>query len=549
MSFQLVDFVSLPNLLDSYFRDTDYCRYNLLYNPRVCYIDEYLRKLGVKTVVIENDYIDRNFIDDYCGYYAKCFKNYPKKCKRLLFFNERFNQDSLFDAALNPSSESRYIIQSSFCGSAVLRPIPGAHLGNVCLSTYPPEAGKQRVFPLLRPYKAHFMGLDLEVMSVAFQEQDNVISACATSALWSAFHCLSALHAHDVPSPFQITQNAHKILIEPGEYNVLDKGLFPSQMAAAIADEGYSPLLNGCKSKSFLKAVCRAYLNVRQPVILGISLAYENEEDHTGCGKKNYIVGEHSVTVTGYRIKQDLPPVYSTGQILDPADTAYHNDIRLISSNIDKFYAHDDQIGPFASLIDRSEYWQRLETRWNYYKDPKDPIDASVNLLIIPSNKKIRIRFPLIFNFIARCNRQLKIVWNKLGRSLVWDPRLFTIADFKRRIANRQYFEADSDDLRFKVLSIRLPRFIWIVDLWQFNGNTKEQLLTTFIFDATDMESADYLCAVVHHSDFSYNLCKRRFTDLASQNPSPLDNQRTNRQLFIDLLNAYNTPDSPKILK
>lgn len=52
---------------------------------RVAYLNEYLEKLGAKTAIVEHQYIDRNFMDDYCGYYARCFNEYPKKCERIHF--------------------------------------------------------------------------------------------------------------------------------------------------------------------------------------------------------------------------------------------------------------------------------------------------------------------------------------------------------------------------------------------------------------------------------------------------------------------------------
>lgn len=519
---------------------------------RLQYLDEYLGKIGIKTIVAEHDYIDRNFIDDYCGYYARCYRDLPKKCERLLFFNCGISDRAFETGVLNPESEERSVIERSYCGYIVLRPVAGAPLGKVCLATYPEEEGKLRQFPLLQTYRSHFLGLNLEVRSIAYQEQDNIIGACATSSLWSAFHCLSHNSGRNVPSPFTITQNAHKILIEPEEYNVLDKGLFPSQMALAISDEGYAPLMNVYSSKSYLKAVCRAYMNVGQPIILGVTLAYENEEKHSGSGM-SHIIGRHAITIVGYRIKEGLPAKYISNHFKPTGGTesgeAARNAIHLLASNIDKFYVHDDQIGPFASLIDRSESWPRFETRWNYYKDPKDKVDADAGVVIIPSDKKIRIKFGQILNFVGRCNRQLGVVFSKLGKQPVWDPRLFSVSDFKTRIADREYFENDSDELRLKVLSMKLPRFIWVADLWQYAEGKQEKLLISYILDATDMESADYLLGVVHHDEFSYEISQRIFASLQTEKTGLFAQMPYNRMVFRNLAQAYTEADITKLLR
>lgn len=281
-------------------------------NMRVLYLNEYLHRLGVKTAIIEHEYIDRNFIDDYCGYYGKCFAEYPKKCERIHFFSYEFDNISLKSCVLpNGDHKLRDKICHSYVGHIVMRPIMGAHFGRVCLATYPDEPGKNRLFPILKQYKSHFMGLELNVKTVAFQEQDNVISACATSALWSAFHAVEGNRPEDVPSPYTITMKARQVMMESEPYNVMDKGLFPSQMASAIADEGFSPILSEFVSKSYFKAIARAYLNVGIPVILGMTLAREDESrPPSDSYSNNCVIGEHAVTLLGYRLSDSIPPAF-----------------------------------------------------------------------------------------------------------------------------------------------------------------------------------------------------------------------------------------------
>lgn len=46
----------------------------------------YFDHIGAKTIIVENDYIDRDFLEDYSGYYARCFHDYQRSCTRLHFF-------------------------------------------------------------------------------------------------------------------------------------------------------------------------------------------------------------------------------------------------------------------------------------------------------------------------------------------------------------------------------------------------------------------------------------------------------------------------------
>lgn len=46
----------------------------------------YLRQMGAKSAVVENDYLDRDFTAEFSAFYAHVFKRHRKICKRVLFF-------------------------------------------------------------------------------------------------------------------------------------------------------------------------------------------------------------------------------------------------------------------------------------------------------------------------------------------------------------------------------------------------------------------------------------------------------------------------------
>lgn len=524
---------------------------------RVNYLTDYLDKLQARTAVVEHDYVDRNFMDDYCGYYARCFSGYPKKCERVHFFSADFNEDQLKEAALRLNPELRNKICESYLGFIVIRPVPGAHLGRVCLATYPSEERKQRQFPVLKSHDVHFLGLPLKVKTVAFQEQDNVISACATSALWSAFHAIRNLNIEQVPSPFKITDTARKLYRDDSGINGLEKGLYPSQMSAAINEEGFEPILTSFSSTSELKALVRAYLNVGLPVILGMTLAHENEIHWREVKGQNPIVGEHAVTVVGYKLLGTPIKPFKLNQRAD--GEAAIPSLYMLSSTIEKFYVHDDQVGPFASMESRDEYWQLLETRWNYYIDKDDKINASVKTILIPCFKKIRIQFPIILNFIAACNTIFGGLLSTDTTRLVWDVRLVSINEFKERIADNSECEGLDNEVRFEILSKKLPRFLWVVDgYWapvaaedpkncEFTNDTVK--LFTYLLDATDMENSDYFLYGWHHDTESFSLFRHALLSWKGAKLDSFLKKRKHTQLVLEtLINYYLNSNKDKLL-
>ena len=51
------------------------------------YFLEYLGEHGLnaQSIIVEDEYINKDFLQDYAAYYAFCFEKYPKFCKRVHF--------------------------------------------------------------------------------------------------------------------------------------------------------------------------------------------------------------------------------------------------------------------------------------------------------------------------------------------------------------------------------------------------------------------------------------------------------------------------------
>jgi hypothetical protein len=102
------------------------------------YFNKYLKSddIGVKTIVVEHDYIDRDFLEDFSGYYVRCFSDYKRKCTRLHFFSEKFQQADfdLFLEQFDPDFKNK--LEKSYLGFIVIKPLPQTIIGRTCLKTY-----------------------------------------------------------------------------------------------------------------------------------------------------------------------------------------------------------------------------------------------------------------------------------------------------------------------------------------------------------------------------------------------------------------------------
>src|SRR3990172_7383780 len=64
---------------------------------RALYLYNYLSELQAKTIVVEHEYIDRDYLEDYAFYYARCFRPYNRHCKRLHFFKCPLTPETFFE--------------------------------------------------------------------------------------------------------------------------------------------------------------------------------------------------------------------------------------------------------------------------------------------------------------------------------------------------------------------------------------------------------------------------------------------------------------------
>lgn len=474
-----------------------------LFNEHFEYLNEYLNKINVKSYVIEPKYIDRDYIEDYTRYYAKCFKNYYKSCSRILFFKKQFSRETIENEIVRCKKNIIKSLQNNFVGFIVVRPLPKTFLGKVCLKTI--DHNKFNcIYPVLREYKIHFLGIELTVNSLAFQEQDNAIAACATSALWTALHAMGYNWGKfNISSPSEITFNAKQITSDYSKSFFPNKGLQPSQMAHAIKMEGFEPLLCNFVNTSYFKAILRGYMQARIPIIIGITLAYLDENGVTKEGiRRNIPIGFHAVTINGYNIDNSIKiKRFDTGNIKTHLSVNDNSQLFMYSSRINKIFVHDDKLGPFISMEFLNEFYQRLETHWNDYKNPTDKINANINTILIPIYPKIRIKFHHIFSVINDFNMYYMEWWKDNNICVEWDIHLSTVCDLKKEWLNMKIKDFEDLNIKIKLLKLYMPKFIWVANAIKSSTN---KIIFSFLFDATDIENSDLTVAIIHFSKESY---------------------------------------------
>lgn len=456
-------------------------------NLHVIYFEEYFDRIGAQTIVVERAYVDRDYLEDYASYYVKCFHPYQKWCERLHFFDIQFTSESL-DALLEGDESvtlSLEDLQSHYLGFVVVKPLPRRNIGRTCLKTYPLDG--RRVFATTRDYEVTLAGMPLRVkQTLAFQEQDSVIAACATSALWSAFHSTGKVFQHAIPTPVEITKAATED--EPSDTrNFPNKGLLPSQVARAIRSVGLEPFLVSASDPAVLRNTVYAYLSGRVPLILGFRLFDRPERD----GPWEWF-GNHAVAVTGFgRAWETATPELGSGLLLE-------------ASRIDRLYVHDDGVGPFARMVmdEKSELFlipgQGIErcwsliTSWGVDRGKDRGMRALPWFVMAPLYPKIRIPYQAVERVVREFDQVLTAAADGAldgQRRLTWDIKLGVGPHVKTAVIEEGVLKGKR---RREFLERGLPRFVWRATARQALGHALDLL-----FDATDIEEGNLLLHAV----------------------------------------------------
>jgi hypothetical protein len=385
---------------------------------------------------------------------VRSFKSYERRCRRLHFFSRGFDAEQFLTwvVATTPAPE----LQGGYLGFVVIRPLPEAIIGRTAVATYPDDNGR-RHYPVTLPYSANLFGTSLTVPSLAFQEQDTVLAACATVALWSAFQQCARHFGTIAPSPAEITAAATTTDVRAR--TLPSRGLTLSQMSRAVQAVGLEPEVYTCTASIPLNSLIYAYVAAGLPVILIV--------DVEGQG--------HAITISGYSLRTTR---HLQAEDMAPASPP----IRRIGLRIDEWYGHDDQVGPFARMKVQphapsaaEEVALKLTSSW-MAADGKTPLTLTPRHIIAPVYHKIRVTFLDVQRWLASFNRLAAQVIANFD-AFEWDLRLITANDFKA--AMRVAAPAGE---RERLLVQTYPRFLWRATL-----RTLSQPAVELIFDATDM--------------------------------------------------------------
>lgn len=502
---------------------------------QISYLDHYIthwqrRENPNRTIqmIVENHYIDQHFIEDFAQYYVRCFHPYPRECVRVHFFlsdlvqeqNNPGNKKPVLDELCfrnilegkNSDGVNQEQLRKDYLGFVVIRPIPETFLAKVCLKLYSNimSGNTNGCTVLTIENKVSLFGIPLQVDSVPFQEQDRVLSACATSAIWSFFYAHKCVSRINLPSSITITKSAYP------SNNGMDVrfpnlGLSPDMMCRSIRNQGLEPSVIGLTDSTAAQQLLEhvyAYVNSGWPILLGLKVFNEKGEEQ----------GLHAITVLGYKLSEN--------SVL-PLDS---DQVRMKAHKIKYLYIHDDRVGPYARLTFDAGRWiigvesiSELKTF-----DTKETYEPTCLILGVYHKQRIsyvRIKqtcqnlqdFLLLFcKSDMAGNESQRQEMGMIISALEWDIQIENVQSLKQRLLK----EDRAIKGKSEIITASLPRFVWSI-----KARRNDQEIMELLFDATDIPQGHAFLGILHYNRFSESLfrsfgdyCQTSYTKVLNQN-------------------------------
>ena len=397
-----------------------------------------------RTVVIEYDYVCKDYRDTYANYYAKKFAKYPNSTIRLLFFAKTVSPDDIWNVA-------KYA--DSFIGYSVIRPTRIKCIGRTILR---PEFCRGVYGDIcVHAHRINFLGVDLAVEGFPFISQDTDVTRCAHACCWMSLRHFSERQSI-VPEayPYRITQMTHDL--SRGRL-IPSKGLVMAQISEILTNYGlypeiYARTLWESKETGSFDRLLYWYIESGIPLILGLP--------------------NHAVTAFGH--------ISAYGSDVVPEDGTFIWSNQYVLGLV----VNDDNHLPYQIIPTQEAKQGDLldERRANLH--PKWTLDQ-VTSFIVPLHEKIYLTAEKVAT---------------LTRNILMDPEIGLPVDERKDLVIRQFLTPSRD---FKSLrrnpgflpphglerlyaSLPMPKYIWVSELsTKQTYSERQEVVGEILWDAT----------------------------------------------------------------
>ncbi|MBF0182940.1 MAG: hypothetical protein HQM06_00920 [Magnetococcales bacterium] len=422
---------------------------------------------NAKCILIERDYIDKDYRNVYSGYYSKKFSHYNGRAIRIHIFDvmisisdfylpsdEFYNKLKALSDEIN--LESYEGTTPGYRGSVVLRPTEYSRVGRCLIDPRKivrhSWAGS-KTWGALAEYRVVILCQQLKVLAFPHQSQDAEAHVCAETALWSLFRYLSQRYPYYREIyPFDIallnkdksrgrTTPSQGLTMEQiasvfAEYGLAAEYFDPKyaddlSAVAAESDPWHTikPIEGGTSSVDALVRYLHVYVDSALPPIVGLP--------------------EHAVVAFGY-ICGDTSLVDRAGKVMPSSDFVHG------------FVINDDNISPYQAIIREAV----KPADWQYRNNIEN-----IDVFVAPLPDKV-------FLYAYQAENITDIIISSYTKPSDFDafPKIIRRMYCTSSKNYKEFRRGEGDPMSHALISLSLPHFLWVTEFipetcWQDRHN------------------------------------------------------------------------------
>ncbi|MEM6779558.1 MAG: hypothetical protein AAF670_18025 [Planctomycetota bacterium] len=449
----------------------------------------------VGTVLIESEYLCRDFRSLHSNFYSRKFRPRTGRCDRLHFFSQ---QGLSADKILLGDADEGYI------GASVIEPLATRCLGRTIIDPYKIGFDDQRFYCLATDFSHRIGGAEYKVRGFPYRSQDSEATVCAHTVLWSVARYLSQQYpTYAEVLPFDLVQLAgrrhgrvfpqHGMTFE--DYSeILDHVGCHPLILSGLGNDGRPLHVHSAERRTFDDDLY-AYVESGVPVICSF--------------------GDHVVSLIGHTAGDESVPDNAIEKA-DPDDDDLHGaapEIEFVNSSrlIGQYVAIDDNEFPYRLVANEggplkesvySRSVQEISTCVIPLPDETylEPGEVRTYAKKLMSAREVRsvVARTLADDEISDLadGRPMRVIFRQLlttGRALK-KRKLEAWRRSERAGVGSSVGQVGPDQGLREPQQIALPQFVWLVEFSTVRLRSQNRVFGELLLDATAGETdLDYI--------------------------------------------------------
>ena len=431
------------------------------------------------TIVHENYHIDRSYRDTYYMYFSSQHFDVPRYSRRFSFFKSVLNYENFINCDIKEEC-----LQKCFIGACVINPLGSGLVGRTLINPYYIVAENDYpVYMRTSEYSLNVLGRHLTVRAFPYRMQDQETMSCAEVTLLNILeHYSNSYNDYRDVNPSEIIEHEQ---MHNHERVLPSKGMTYPILTKVLADFGFSPRLYNLyaiKNHNYSKVTKKDELRrwIHYYVESGIPIALNlNPVGSYGSG--------HSVVCIGHGSSKD-----------ELKKNAKENELLLWRRRNDHPIINSADFYEDYVIVDDNQFLYQIRNFNNITLYP----DMQVVNLAVPLYKRMFLDAPDaadIFVSVLQHDEYGISAWagNYLEAGQEVIIRIFMASS--RSFKNFRVSSMHGVPERMLYANMRLPRFIWVCELYTVDGYEKTEAFGEIVLDATSASNRGHRSLLMMH--------------------------------------------------